>query len=708
MYSLKIENNNIDISTDFSVTLSYNAIDLLNPINRNGAYTYTLDLPRTTNNNKQFNYVGEYDVIDKFKINEFNCILSYLNNEIIKGIFYLDEITETNFRGQIVSDNLSWTKYFKDDDRVNTLSGFSIPFPYENDKTSTFRTLQSLALTGTSTNWDINFPLITRGNYNSYYYQQRKNDIMSSETTIDPNGGFTYFNCLDIPPSIYLNNSIKNVFNYYGLNVESNVFNVNEETIVPYCGNGEFPWNWGRLGNAKLEYSATSSPRTIISESYFNNISRYEVIQVRSFLESFYGFRYLVLHNGNITISTTGRSAGTNIQIGVSSDKENEYDILASGSTNFGSQYSAVTYTGDFNVGDVIYCMGQVAGFTDKKDIFKSINIHYNNEEELLNPQNVLPSITPLEWIRNFINMFGLYPYYVEYTKTVYLLTLDEFLKVDEFSLTSIINKSIKDYVTIGSLKYAYDTKDPLISEFQYDYLKTRGIEVNLLFAPSSTREFIVSNYNGSIYSGVTTNLTSIASETLIDLDRLTYSEADVVEYTPWNSATTYAKGDLVSYLQNYYISKFDANINFLPTQTQYWLKSFVGTYNTDNDWDFKTRILTTVKSSTMNDLEGNFIKSDKGEKLFYLESEFPQDFYLTNVIKTFYLNYNILINNRTNIIEGNAYIPRHKFNEFINRPIEINYLNDRYILLGISSYNPETEIGKVQVIKKVSYTDYI
>ena len=33
---------------------------------------------------------------------------------------------------------------------------------------------------------------------------------------------------------------------------------------------------------------------------------------------------------------------------------------------------------------------------------------------------------------------------------------------------------------------------------------------------------------------------------------------------------------------------------------------------------------------------------------------------------------------------------------------------NDKYILLGISNYNPQTEIGKVQVIKKVSYIDYV
>jgi hypothetical protein len=708
MYNLQIENNNIDISPDFSVVLSYNAIDLLNPINRNGAYTYTLDLPRSANNNRQFGYIGEFDVIDKFKKTEFNCSLTYLNNEIIRGVFYLDEITDTSFRGQIVSDNLSWTKFFSKDDRLNILSGYSIPFPYESEKIGTFDTLQSLALTGTSTNSDINFPFITRGNYNSFYYQQRKNDIMSNETTIAVNSAYTYFNCLDIPPSIYLNNSIKNVFNYYGLNVESNVFNVNEKTIIPYCGNGIFPWNWGRLGNVRLEYTGTLSARTRTDESYFRNVSRYELTNGRFGQQSLYGFRYAVLHTGNITIATTGRSSGTYIEIGVSSDRENDYERLATGATNFGSQYSAVTYTGNFNVGDVIYMMGEVGGFFLPKDIFQSINIFYNDEETLLNPMSVLPSITPLDWVRNFINMFGLYPYYVEYTKTVYLLTLDEFLRVDNFNLISIVNKTIKEYNTVGSFKYVYDGKDPLISEFEYDYLKTRGSEINLLFAPSSTRQFIVSNYNGSTYTAATTNITSIASENLINLDRLTYSEADVVEYKPWSSTVTYDLGDKVEYLGDYYVSKFSGNTGYLPTQAQTWLKDFIGSFNTEQDYDFKTRILNTVKPSGMTSLTGNFIKSDKDEKLFYLETEFPEDFYLPNVIKDYYLNYNILINNRTNVIEGNAYIPRNKFNQYINRPVEINYLNDKYILLGISNYNPETEIGKVQVIKKVSYIDYV
>lgn len=708
MYTLKIENNNTNLSSDFSVSLSYNAIDILNPLSRNAAFTYTLDLPRSANNNKVFDYVGEFDVIDKFKKNEFNCVLSYKNNEIIRGIFYLDEITENTFRGQIVSDNLNWTKKFNDNDKLNTLSGFSIPFPYENDKTSTFRTLQALALTGTSDNSDINFPFITRGNYNSFFYEQRKNDIMSNETTISPNSAYTYFNCLDIPPSHYLVNSIKNIFSYYDLNVECNIFDQLSEAIIPYCGSNEFPWNWGRLGNIKLEYSASSSQKTVTLESYFDNISRFEVFQIRSILESKYGFRFTVLHNGNITIATTGRSEGTFIEIGVSSDKENEYEVLASGSTNFGSQFSAVTYTGNFNVGDIIYCVGQVGGFTNVKDIFQSIHINYNNEEILLNPFNILPSISPLEWIKNFINMFGLYPYYVEYTNTVYLLTLDEFLKVDNFNLISIENKLIKDYVTVGNIKYKYDEKDPLVSEFEFDFLKARGTEVNLLFSPSSTREFIVSNYNGSIYSAVTTNLTSIASQNLIDIDRLSFSEADVIEYEPWDVLSGYSKGDKVSYLFNYYVSKFSGNTGNTPSTSQYWLRSFIGQFNTDNDYNFVTRILKTVKSPSMNDLEGNFIKSDKEEKLFYLESEFPSDYDLSNIYNEYYRKYNILINNRTNVIEGNAYIPIHKFNEYINRPIEINYLNDKYILLAITNYNPETEIGKVQVIKKVSYTDYV
>jgi hypothetical protein len=709
MYSLKVENNNIDISTDFSVALSYNAIDTINPLARNAAFTYTLNIPRTANNNKEFNYVGEYDVIDKFKKNQFNCVLSYLNNEIIKGIFYLDEITETNFRGQIVSDNLNWTKNFNNDDRLNELSGFTVDFPNPEEKTRPFRWMQKLARTGTSLNNDINFPFITRGNYNTYSYKQQLTDITGNYSSAGFAAGgenLNRFNFLDIPPCYYLVNSIKNVFSYYGLNVESNVFQDLEKAVIPYCGNGEFKWNWGRVGT----FRQTLSESIVDAERYLRiidfNYSNYDLPSAR------FGIVYTVFQQGKLTIDVTARTNTENLFIGISNGKDGEIRNVISTAT----ASSVITWTDNFNVGDFIYVYGRTVSDSGPNfsTPYKQCHIYYPDEPYELNIQGILPSVTPLDWIKNFINMFGLYPYYVEYTKTVYLLTLDEFLKVDDFNLISIDNKSIKDYVTIGSLKYAYDTKDPLISEFQYDYLKTRGTEINLQFAPSATRPFLVSYKDGSAYSSLTQNIMSIASADIIALDRLTINQSDIINFPAWDSATNYNVGDGVEYLGAYYVAR-RANNDIVPISSSYfWGGKFIGQYNTDQDWDLKTRILDTkiTDSRMLTSDTGFFIISDwnvnSDDRLFYLVTEFPDKYDLKNIYDKYYRTYNTLINNRTNIIEGDAYIPRHKFNEYINRPVELNYLNDRYILIGITGYNPETEIGKVQVIKKVSYTDYI
>jgi hypothetical protein len=707
MYSLQIENNNVQLPTNFNVALSYNAIDTINPLARNAAFTYTLNIPRSANNNKTFNYVGEYDVIDKFKNNQFSCNLSYLNNEIIRGIFYLDEITETNFRGQIVSDNLNWTKNFNTDDRVNEITGFTVNFPDIDEKTRPFRWLQKLARTGTSLNNNINFPFITRGNYNTYSYRQALNDITGNYASNTAGANLNRFTFLDIPPCYYLVNSIKNVFNYYGLNVESNVFQDLEKTIIPYCGNGEFPWNWGRVGTFKF----TLGQNEVNSERYLRIINfdyaNYELANPR------YGIVYTVFHEGKITIDITARTNTENIFIGVSNGKDGEIQNLISSATSS----ATLSWTDNFNVGDFIYVYGRTVGDSgpDFATPFQVCHIYYPDLPYELDIQKILPSVTTLDWVKNFINMFGLYPYYVEYTKTVYLLTLDEFLKVDDFNLISIDNKAIKDYVTIGSLKYTYDRKDPLIAQNQYDYLKTRGTDINLLFSPSATRPFLVSyRFNSGGFSSITQNIMSIASADIIALDRLTINQSDVINFPAWDSGSTYNAGDGAEYFGQYYVARI-SNTNVIPNSSSYfWGSKFIGQYNTDQDWDLVTRILDTkiTDSRMLTSDTGFFITSDwninVSDRLFYLDAEFPNKYDLKNIYANYYRKYNTLINNRTNIIEGDSYIPRHKFNEYINRPVELNYLNDKYILIGITGYNPETEIGKVQVVKKVSYTDYI
>ena len=73
-------------------------------------------------------------------------------------------------------------------------------------------------------------------------------------------------------------------------------------------------------------------------------------------------------------------------------------------------------------------------------------------------------------------------------------------------------------------------------------------------------------------------------------------------------------------------------------------------------------------------------------------------------IFDIYYKPFRSLINNRTSVIEGTGYLPVDKLIDFFNRPIEVTYNNDTYVIIGINTYNPITETGKFKIIKKVTY----
>jgi hypothetical protein len=443
---------------------------------------------------------------------------------------------------------------------------------------------------------------------------------------------------------------------------------------------------------------STSSTYNVI-ESYFANVKEYELWVNRSFLLSEFGIEYTVLEDGNITLEATAKT-NSFVYFKKLSPGEDENPItLLTGNT------SANTYTADFKVGDKIYILGSGSIPINRKPL-AAVNIFYNNRDTELNIQQILPSVTCLDYLKTYLNMFGLYPYYNQFNNTVYLLTLEEFIKKDTFNINGISNKKTTDYNTIKSLKYTYDPKDPLISENQYDYFNPvkRGTDIQLLFSPVSTRTFICSNFSGSVYVDSNVNLISIASQDQIDLNRLSFSKADTLEYFDYSDTSAYTQNDKVFYNGNYYIAITSVSAE-TPTQTNKWIRSFIGQYNTTVDYDYTTKLFNTKLVNT--GFTGNYITSDKKEKLFFLDGEFPEELDLSFIFENYYKRYRTMINNRTSILEGFCYIPRYKFNQYLNRPIELNYNSDVYIILSVLNYNPSTEIGSVKLIKKVAYQDY-
>lgn len=720
MYTLKINNKVIDLQNNFDATLSYSTIDFINPLDRTGGFTYTITIPFTKNNNNVFNFVNQNIVIDKFKVEEFNAVLDYNQQTLISGIFYLDSITETGYRGQIVSDTLNWTKDIPDDN-ISDLTGFTVSFP--QDFNTVVPSIEETLLyynnnISSYTQSDFVLPFITYGNYNYATYGQQKNNIQTNLGLPRlPLSAGTLFAWDDLFPCNFYVSSISNLFSYMGYNVECSLFNRDDLKNKIIAGsNGEFKWNWGTLGTAQIDNGS-------LAQDYTKSLSEEMRVEVDAnynpvidlATEAFYGYRYVVRYTGDINITVTTTTA-TRVLIFQS---DNDYTTLQT-IYNSGPSVTAYTVTGiSVTTGDYIVVA------TESTNKIDYLTINFPNEDIDLNYQKTLPQIPCKDYLKNFINMYNLYPFYNPRNRTVYLYTLDEFVQSDrEFIINSVNDFSYTKYVnsSIG-LSYTYDPKDPLLTQNEFDYNIDADTVIKLIFSPTKTRTFIVSDGEvGDDFGNGPHDLLSIASQEQINIDRLNLSLSDTIDYLPWDISTTYAKGETVEYDGNFWSSVVDGNTGNIPSTLlyNYWIQDFLGEYNTDKDFEYTPRILEYIYDT--NKISGYTGMTERGTFIqmfpkrldppdyFYFAfqtAEFSSDLDLEYIYNNYYSIYRGFVNNRTSLLRGSAYIPLAKFIKYFNKPYEVTYLSDTYILLGISNYNPNTEIGNVEMIKKITMSNW-
>lgn len=728
MYTLKINNKVVDLQSNFNATLSYSTVDFLNPLDRTAGFTYSLTIPFTKNNNLIFNFINDDTVIDKFKVEEFDAVLEFNQNTLISGTFFLDAINENGFRGQIISDTLNWAKNIPDES-VKNLTGFTKTFPLYNETYPNYSIEDSFNwynVSANSKNSDFVLPFITYGNYNYAAYGQLKNNIQTNlSTPFLPLTAGTLFSWDDFFPCNFYVNSIKNIFTYMGYNIQCTLFESDELKNKVIAGsNKDFNWNWGELGKViydkpNINQDLTKSLQTGITVYTDFNFN----VTDGTGAYTWKGLRYDVKHTG--TLSIVGEINPPSRFLIFQSDEdyfslEKIYDSVSFSTTSFNITGLSVTQA-DYLV--------LVTFDFDRIDNFI---LNYENEELNLNYQKTLPDISCKDYIKNFINTYNLYPYYNPQNNTVFLYTVDEFVQKDtDFILTSVNDFELKKYNNSSlELSYTYDPKDPLLIDREFDYGIGNTIKLKLLFSPTKTRTFLASTYRvGDNFSTDPVKLLSIASQEQINIDRLNLSLSDTIEYLPWDSTVTYNKGDKVSYNGVYWTSRFDTNLNNPPTNAiqrilifnaNWWVLDFIGEYNTDRDFDYTPRILeykydtNRISGYTGMTTRDYFIQlfppKNITKDFFYFTPqtcEFTPDLDLTYIYNKYYKIYKAFINNRTSLLTGSAYIPVHYFIKFFNKPFEITYLSDTYILLGITNYNPITEIGNVQMIKKITLDNW-
>lgn len=709
MYRLEIEGVNADLDNLFDVSLSYKSINLLDPISRQGGFTYSLDIVKSNNNNKIFNYIDNDDSIDKFKKSEFDCILYYENQQIIKGIFYLDEINKGYYKGQIISETVNWVNKIPDE-FLQVITSYTISYPTNDYSAATLntpsKTINNYNEFANADNSDINFPFITYGNYNYGIFDQNKNSIISKFTSIYAFNSGTRLSVDDMIPSMYYVNSIKKIFETYDIDVKCSIFNDIKDIIVPYVGTEEFKFNWNELGHV-IYINDPFDPTYSAVKDYFGDfdltIINYDNGSINPYVSSltgvteYRGFGYKARTDGKLLIKLVQRNFNVNTKsIAIFQG------FTASVTKVYEQSGDLSNFEIDVSKGDNILIMAA----TNNVRNLLNINAYITSSTNKINPFNILPEIKIIDWIKNFINLFGLYPIYNSDINTLYLLTLDEYLLNDQYELR--LNTEINKKYPINNigLRYTYDRLDGLVFNNEFSYNITNNSEnLTSLFSPSKKRPFVVSNLNGSNNA---VNLISIASADAIDTDRLSIDRLQSYEYLPWSSTTTYAIGDKVTTQNRFFVCVIaHTNQNPIPNTYYYWGEdfsplNFISTFG----YDYNPRILTydgNVNSATT----GNYVDL-LGEKTFIATSSFEDQLDMTKIYNNYYAKYNTLINNRTSIVEGQGYLPRYKFFQYINRPVEIMFKADIYIIIEITNYNPKTELGTFKLIKKVDYINYI
>ena len=114
MIELYLDNIQLEVPQDIGIGLSLGIADYADPVTASGAYTQTIDIPRTPNNDRAFNLAGEILSAEQFNNAEHTARVLQDGCELVGGKAYLEGATLQSYRLQIVGAEVGWVANVKD------------------------------------------------------------------------------------------------------------------------------------------------------------------------------------------------------------------------------------------------------------------------------------------------------------------------------------------------------------------------------------------------------------------------------------------------------------------------------------------------------------------------------------------------------------------------------------------------------------------
>ncbi len=253
MLKLKIngQNANFGSEKDLDVKLYRQFLDLQNLSERSGDKSYTIKIPKNKENNIIFESANCIDTIDKFvRQEEYPVELETDGNNNIIGIFKLTQITDENYEGIFLSNNIAWARKI-DGKNLNELTnqdGSAWEFPFIGSSANTAQySFQWYVENATYANSDVCFPFIARGHF-WHSANTQVNRIHDDSCTFS-----------DFPPGVYKMKIAKKIFENIFMSLDGDLLGDSEhqKLFLPFTSGDYYKWN------TNLLYGASSSASTI-------------------------------------------------------------------------------------------------------------------------------------------------------------------------------------------------------------------------------------------------------------------------------------------------------------------------------------------------------------------------------------------------------------------------------------------------------------
>lgn len=127
MIDVYLDGELLEVPQDISIGLSLGITDYSEPISASGAYTQTLDIPRTPRNEQAFKFSGEVLSAERFNQEEHTARIVVDGCEMVEGRAYLGGSTRKAYHMQVVGEEIGWVEAIRGK-KMSELEGERIGF----------------------------------------------------------------------------------------------------------------------------------------------------------------------------------------------------------------------------------------------------------------------------------------------------------------------------------------------------------------------------------------------------------------------------------------------------------------------------------------------------------------------------------------------------------------------------------------------------